>query len=954
MIYRPFIVAFSLSLVLAGSMLATLTADDWPTWRYDAGRTAMTPMPLEEELQVVWSRQLPAPRPAFEQARLQFDRNDEPVVLGKRLFVGSTQSDHVTAYDTDTGEILWRFYAQGPVRLAPVAWRDRVYFGSDDGHLYCLDAAEGTLIWKFRAGPSNRKVLGNQRLISMWPVRGGPVLRDGRIYFAAGVWSMEGVFVYALDAEDGQVIWRNDRGSFIHGVHPHDATAMGGLTPQGYLVIEDDDLVVPCGTAYPARFDRTTGELKEFQLPAPGRIPGGWFAALTPERRRGETTAPASRLVFDREINTDRHEGRWYVGRGEEGVRDRITVGDRQFRFDDGYGGRAAQTMLAADGRIFLITEDARLWCFGNGGSTTDTYPLEVTPLPAASQSWQRRVAEMLSDENHRHGYALVLGNDSLQIAGELIRQSSLHVIVLQADADKANRMRQSFDAAGLYGARVSVLTSCLADSGLPPYFAQLAVVDDGFAIADDEGAARVGRCLRPYGGAAYFFEGTLPAEELTAVAEQAGWEISEADIDGQVVEVIRAVELPGASNYTEPFQPSPDEWVRAPVSVLWYNDLAGFFKRSPPPMFVDGVMRAYDKLWMGYPDGDRPPYRLGKPVYQDVYTGRVLTDEEIPAADSLFPAFDAQAPQPSQYRPPTQRDAWRPKQPVIGQRTDPLTGQPQPRVLPKSYGCDGGFDYGWIYSMRSGTAAFYDKRLESGTIHISGPRSGCTNSIVPACGLLNLPYYFTGCTCSYPLPSSVSMVGMPPTHEQWSTWGQSDDRPVTGIQRVGINLGAPGVRMSPAGTLWLDYPNAGGPAPVLAIRTEPAQPTWSYQHSLFLDGGHGWPWVGASAALDLSRLTIDGIQPGRYLVRLSFAEPAECEPGQRVFDVRLQDRVVLENVDIVKEAEGALRVVTFEIDEIKVDGTLDLQLVARSGEPLLSGIELIGTDQPRDELPRW
>lgn len=954
MTQRQLAAAFSLGLVLAGLTPTTLTADDWPMWRYDAGRTAATPMPMEDQLHVLWSRQLPAARPAFEQSRLQFDRHDEPVVLGKRLFVGSSQSDHLTAYDTDTGQQLWRFYTQGPVRLAPVAWRDRVYFGSDDGQLYCLDAAEGALIWKFCAAPSNRKVLGNQRMISMWPVRGGPVLRDGRIYFAAGVWSMEGVFVYALDAEDGQVIWRNDRGSFVHGVHPHDATAMGGLTPQGYLVIEGDDLIVPCGTAYPARFDRATGELKAFQLPAPGRIPGGWFAALSPERRRGETTEPASRLVFDRGINIDRHEGDWYVGRGEEQVRDRILVGDHQLSFDDGYGGRVAQTMLAADGKIFLVTEDARLWCFGSGSSTTDTYHLEVAPSPAASRSWQRRVAEMLSDEDHRHGYALVLGDDRLQIAGELVRRSSLHVIVLQADADAADRMRRELDAADLYGSRISVLTSSLVDSGLPPYFAQLVVVADGFAPTGDPWATRIGRCLRPYGGAAFFFDGTLPSEGLTAVAEQAGWETSESLIDGQAVRVIRAVELPGASNYTEPFQPSRDERVRAPIGVLWYNDLAGFFKRSPPPMFVDGLMRAYDKLWMGYPDGDRPPYKLGEPVYQDVYTGRILTEDEVSAADAMFPAFDAQAPQPSQYRPPAQKDAWRPAQPVIGQRTDPLTGQPQPRALPKSYGCDGGFDYGGIYTMRSGTAAFYDKRLESGTIHISGPRSGCTNSIVPACGLLNLPYYFTGCTCSYPLPSSVSMISMPPTHEQWSTWGRVDDRPVTEVQRVGINLGAPGARISPAGTLWLDYPNVGGPAPVLAIRTEPEKPSWSYQHSLFLDGGHGWPWVGASAAEGLSRLTIDGIRPGRYLVRLSFAEPEACEPGQRVFDVRLQDRLVLENVDIVSDAKGALRVVTYELDDIDISGTLDLQLIARAGEPLLSGIELVVVDLPLDELPKW
>ena len=37
------------------------------------------------------------------------------------------------------------------------------FFVADDGYLYCLDADSGELLWKFRGGPSDRKVLGNER-----------------------------------------------------------------------------------------------------------------------------------------------------------------------------------------------------------------------------------------------------------------------------------------------------------------------------------------------------------------------------------------------------------------------------------------------------------------------------------------------------------------------------------------------------------------------------------------------------------------------------------------------------------------------------------------------------------------------------------------------------------------------------------------------------------------------
>jgi len=260
--------------------------------------------------------------------------------------------------------------------------------------------------------------------------------------------------------------------------------------------------------------------------------------------------------------------------------------------------------------------------------------------------------------------------------------------------------------------------------------------------------------------------------------------------------------------------------------------------------MFVDGIMRAYDQLWTGYPDGDRPPYKLAAPTFMDAYTGRQLTEAEAARAVSRFPAFDPTLPQPNQYRPPTQRDAWKPDPPQAGQRTNPLTGNSNRGSFRKSYGCDGGLDYGFVYTMRSGTAAFYDKRTESGTVHVSGPRSGCTNSIIPACGLLNLPYYYKGCTCSYPLPASLAMVNMPETFEQWSSW-ECRGRNVARHAARRINLGAPGDRITRAGTLWLDHPNVSGPSPAVDVAVERPMPATSIStRSLYAaaEGGPGSP----------------------------------------------------------------------------------------------------------------
>ena len=71
--------------------------------------------------------------------------------LSQTMYVASSRDDSVTALDIGSGETRWQFFAEGPIRFAPVAWQDRVAFGSDDGCVYCLDADTGKTEWKFRA-----------------------------------------------------------------------------------------------------------------------------------------------------------------------------------------------------------------------------------------------------------------------------------------------------------------------------------------------------------------------------------------------------------------------------------------------------------------------------------------------------------------------------------------------------------------------------------------------------------------------------------------------------------------------------------------------------------------------------------------------------------------------------------------------------------------------------------
>jgi hypothetical protein len=148
-----------LFLLVAG--LASARAADWPMWRCDPARTASSDQQLPDELHLQWIRRLPTLEVAWpDQDMMWFDRQYEPVVAGHRMFVGSSRTDSLMAYDTRSGDLLWEFRSEGPIRFAPVASGGKLYVASDDGHLYCVRAADGRLLWKHRGGPSNRRACG--------------------------------------------------------------------------------------------------------------------------------------------------------------------------------------------------------------------------------------------------------------------------------------------------------------------------------------------------------------------------------------------------------------------------------------------------------------------------------------------------------------------------------------------------------------------------------------------------------------------------------------------------------------------------------------------------------------------------------------------------------------------------------------------------------------------------
>ena len=271
-------------------------AADWPHWRYDAQRSTASPQELPAKLHLHWVRELPPLEAGLARSgqdavrrRLRAGRR-----WGRRCSSARRATIRVTAYDTaqrrGTGASTPTARSASP----RPAGKSRVYFASDDGYLYCLDAADGTLLWKFRGGPSDRKILGNERLISTWPARGAPVIADGTVYFAASIWPFMGIFIHALDARTGQVgLDQRRRRLALHEAAAQRRLASPASRRRARWWSIGDKLLVPGGRSVPACFDRKTGKLLHYQL-GRERQARRRLARSRPSATSSSTAAPPS------------------------------------------------------------------------------------------------------------------------------------------------------------------------------------------------------------------------------------------------------------------------------------------------------------------------------------------------------------------------------------------------------------------------------------------------------------------------------------------------------------------------------------------------------------------------------------------------------------------------------------------------------------------------------------
>jgi outer membrane protein assembly factor BamB len=132
--------------------------------------------------------------------------------------------------------VVWSSTAGGRVSGAPLVREGRIYYGSHDGWVYALSAADGARLWRSRVAPYERKTVAYGQLESSWPVF-GVAWHEGKVVASAGTHPElgGGVFVRAFDPATGDTAWRRTLSKPHAAITTVDGKSTGKIVPNSFL-----------------------------------------------------------------------------------------------------------------------------------------------------------------------------------------------------------------------------------------------------------------------------------------------------------------------------------------------------------------------------------------------------------------------------------------------------------------------------------------------------------------------------------------------------------------------------------------------------------------------------------------------------------------------------------------------------------------------------------------------
>ncbi|MBN2448766.1 MAG: PQQ-binding-like beta-propeller repeat protein [Lentisphaeria bacterium] len=225
--------------------------------------------------------------------------------------------------------------------------------------------------------------------MSRWPIRTGVAVDKGIVYFAAGMWPSDGIYLYALRADSGEVVWKQFETATRYQRQPHPGSfALLGVAPQGYVVGNDAQVFVPTGRNVPAAFERGTGEFQYYHS-----APDGWG------NRWGGTW---NMVVRDKLVAWRNHhvpDVDTVISEAQPHPEDGLVV------FDAVSGGR----VLEVQGKLRAVADGSTL--YASGGGRIGAYDLDGW---LGGKGWNARW-----ESDAGRTYALIKAGDALVSGGD-------------------------------------------------------------------------------------------------------------------------------------------------------------------------------------------------------------------------------------------------------------------------------------------------------------------------------------------------------------------------------------------------------------------------------------------------------------------------------------------------------------------------------------------------------
>lgn len=183
-----------------------------------------------------WSQSLKGGSPH----KRYYPETSAPVLEGSTIYVG-TQGKEFYALDSRRGKVLWSFENDEPIATAARVSDGRVFFSDLGGSVICLNAGDGSLVWRQSLG---REVLGQ------------PLVIGERLFVLKGEQT-----VVALNTATGNVVWEK----FIR-------TYFRNLTMRGHasMVVDGATLYLGLGDGHLYALNAGSGDVvwdKNLTLP---------------------------------------------------------------------------------------------------------------------------------------------------------------------------------------------------------------------------------------------------------------------------------------------------------------------------------------------------------------------------------------------------------------------------------------------------------------------------------------------------------------------------------------------------------------------------------------------------------------------------------------------------------------------------------------------------------------